>query len=306
MVEESDIRHTAIKLSPRISTNRVEIAMMLLILVVVSLHALADATQLTISRDSEGIYVETDSKHFAMFGQFTNEPGLRIISSDGEVRYNQNSQCVHDWKEIGKINRDTLHSYSQLRDRYLTEKRAPEESPESYTWYDSFSEDQPIKYSVVQLGSAKTRVFSSPYFPNTIAKVITSYFPKLVASYPPIVATFVYYDGTVVMKTMNCLLHNEKNLIDGIMKIDPDYEKVHKFSMNGDRALMKYLNSNPVDAAQFNSEQRYLRLNNDKELKTKGHRKGLGHKTGSNMLLAIDDKINSVLLVNSDVKPIFH
>lgn len=112
---------------------------------------------------------------------------------------------------IKNIDEAALKSYRDVRAKFLSEKRGPEESPESFIWSTTFSEDGKREFSAYRLGGS-TVVYSSEYFPKGLARVIINI--RLVM--------FVHYDGRVVIKNTDCLDTNEKILVDGIKKIDPD------------------------------------------------------------------------------------
>lgn len=214
-------------------------AVILLILVALSFQAIADATQFTFTKIGWKVYAETDPEHFAMFGQVRDQYGLRIVSADKEGHYHLKPDCKYEWKSIDKIDEATLRSYRGVRENYLAEKRGPKESPDSYTWTDSFSSDDKREFSAVRLDS-KTVVYSSGYFPKELARVVIN--GNLIV--------FVHYDGRVVMKTRICTYTNEEILLGGIQKIDPEWKK-SMFSSTGDKPLKKHLKRNPINATPY-------------------------------------------------------
>lgn len=246
-------------IQPEISAAKM--ALMSLILVVLTFHALADATQFTFTKIGGRIYAETDPEHYAMFGQVKKNNAIQIVSANKEGHYRLKPDCDRDWLSIEKIDEATLKAYKRLRDNYLAEKRGPRESPESYTWTDSFSSDDKREFSAVRL-DPNTVVYSSEYFPEGLARVLIS--GNLV--------TFVHYDGRVVIKNMQCLYINERILIDGIEKIDPDWKKTI-FSSTGDKPLKKHLKRNPIDVTPYGSfklEQRFSKTDTVEEVRSLG------------------------------------
>lgn len=225
---------------------------MLLILVAVSLQAIADATQLTFTKIDGNMFVETSPEKFAMFNQIKDEARTRITTFDTQGQYSLSSDCDTEWNKINKIDEKTLSSYREIREKYLAEKRSPAESPQSFTWSVTYSSDQK-EYSVMKL-DANTIVYSSKFFPNKLAKVIIS----------EGVIIFAHYDGTLTMKTINCLFSNEKILMEAIKKIDLNGKKSSIFSSKGEKALRNHLESKPFSERYFNLEQRYAKSFEDK------------------------------------------
>lgn len=113
------------------------------------------------------------------------------------------------------------------------------------------------EFSVVRLDS-NTVAYSSQYFPEELAKVIIS----------GNVIVFAHYDGNVRIKTTECLYNNEKILIDGIKKLDPDWKK-SVLSSTGDKLLRKHLQHNPMYSSpngSFKYEQNFYKTRTPKEL----------------------------------------
>lgn len=221
----------------------------LLILVVLSLTAMADATELMFGKIGGKIYAETDPKHFAMFGQVTDQGGVRIISVDDQDQFYLTSSCESGWKDMRKIGKAVLESYSKVREIYTQEKRGPSESPQSYAWTDSFSSDQ-RRFAAIRL-DPDTIAYSLQYFPEELARMIIS----------GNVVTFVHYDGTVRIKTMKCLFINERILVEGVQQLDPDWKK-SLFSSSGDKDLKRYLKHNGFEQTpdgSFKLEQDFVK-----------------------------------------------
>lgn len=223
-------------------------AVALLILVAVSLHAIADATQLTFSKYKHNIYVETDETHYAMYGPVTDKEtgAIRIITMSPLGKYYLTSDCDSHWTDLKDIKDDLLESYQKTRVNYLKEKRGAAVSPQSYVWSDTYSSDK-REFSAIKVDS-RTTVYSSNVFPSELARVIVS----------GNVIIFAHYDGTLTMKTRNCLYRNEKILLAGIEKMDPDSQKTI-FSSTGEKALRKHLKSNPISETAFDNEQSYMK-----------------------------------------------
>lgn len=215
---------------------------MLVISFVVSLQAIANAIQVTFSRIGADIYVETDPTNYAMFGQIMDESGVKIIRVNKLTQTHLTSRCKTGKTDINQVDEATLRTYKEIRERHLAEKRGPEESPQSYTWSQTF----PInvkEYSVTKLDDI-TFVYSSKYFPGTLSKVIIS----------GQVVVFVHNTGSVTLKTIKCLDANEEKLVEGIKKIDTKKKKLSFLS--GERLLRKHLKSHPIDDF-FIMEQNY-------------------------------------------------
>lgn len=221
-------------------------AFIIAILTAVSLYAMADATQLTFSKIEGKIYVETDPKHFAMFGQVKDKDGIRVISIDEEAQHHLTAKCEIGFKYIGKIDGDTQYKYSQIIENYLKETRRPDESPTSYIWTDTFSNEQ-REFSVVRL-DPETLVYSSRYFPSKLGRVIIS----------GSAVVFVHYDNSIALKTIGCLGPNERILVLGLKKINPATKK-SVLSPTGDKILKRHLKHDPIDEAKFYMEQKFAR-----------------------------------------------
>lgn len=227
-----------------------------LILVVLPLITIADASQLMFGKIEGKIYAETDSDHFAMFGQVTDRDGIRVIAVDHQGQFHLTSKCESGWKDTKKLDKSVLQSYAQIRDVYMQEKRDPSESPRSYTWSDTLSSDQK-GFAAVRL-DPDTIAYSSQYFPEGLARVIIS----------GNVVTFVHYDGKVRIKTTKCLYLNERILVEGIRKLDPDWKK-SLFSSKGDKVLKKHLKYQGFDTSpygSFDSEQDFSKTRTPQEL----------------------------------------
>lgn len=220
------------------------------ILLAVSLHALADATQLTFSKIEGKIYVETDPKHFAMFGQVKDKDGIRAISTDEETQYHLTEKCEIGNTYVDKIDADTRYKYCQVIENHLEETRRPGESPKSYIWTNTFSSEQ-SDYSVVRL-DPETLVYSSQYFPSKLGRVIIS---------GPVVI-FVHYDKSIALKTIGCLDPNERILVRGLNKINPETKK-SVLSATGDKILKKHLKQNSIDEPKFYLEQKFAWTDSD-------------------------------------------
>lgn len=213
---------------------------MLLLLAAASLHELADATRLTISKIDWTFYVETDPEHFATFGmiKYGQEERKGIISVDEKGQYHLTSKCESGWTDIKKVKQATKDAYKETRKNHL--------AFQILTWSDTFSSDQKEEKTVRSNLATDSRMYSSKHFPSKLARVVTS----------GDVAAFVHYDGSVRMKTTKCLGRNEKILIEGLKLIQPDWDK-SLFSPSGNKVLEKYLKQHPIDEASFYREQDY-------------------------------------------------
>lgn len=217
------------------------VATMLLILFFLPLCARAgEVTVLTFSKYAGKIYAATDPKQFALYGQLTD----KILSVNEEGRFYLTPECESSRTKLEDIPEISWHVYDHFRKHFLKEQRGPEQSPKSYTWSDAFEHGQ-RQFSVIRL-DPDTVVYSSRLFPKILARVIIS----------GQVVTFVHFDGTVRMKTLNCLLPNEKILIEGVQKIQPDTKRSF-FAPAGDKVLQKHLKQDPIDETLFNQEQSF-------------------------------------------------
>lgn len=211
----------------------------LIIFVALSFHTLVDATRFTFSRVDWKIYAETDSKHFALFGQVQDMHGTRIVSVDEKGQHYLTSKCETGWEGIEKLDETTLSRYNGIRKYYLV--------PRSFTWSHNISGDEKeFICDKIDEPGYETRVFASTYFPSKLARVLISH--ELI--------TFVHYDGTVRMKTDNCLGPNESILIEGLKKVQIEAKKSFPLS-SPEKALKKHLQRSPFDEGSFNLEQEY-------------------------------------------------
>lgn len=227
----------------------------LAILIALSLNAIVSADEVTFVKSKGRIYVQTDKRHYALFGQVKDNDGIRIIVVNGKIRYYLTSGCktgMHD------LSSQDVNEYFEAGYEYMkVDQKSPMLSnipTDKYSWSDTIS-DERKEFSIVKLDE-ETLVFTSKYFPNGLAKVIMS----------GDVVIFVYPDGQLVMKTMPCLYKNEKRLIDGIKKIDTSGKKYNIFSSNTDKALKIYLKFYPINVDDFSEEQRYNKILTEKEM----------------------------------------
>lgn len=231
---------------------------MITILIMLSLSAVANSTKVTFVKLNGEIYVETGKQHYAMYGPVRDKNGIRIIVVDNDDRYYLTSRCEAGWNSLEG---HKVTDYRWYRVKYLKVNREcpakTQVSSSAYKWSDTFSFDDK-KFSVVHL-SDRAIVYSSSYFPEGLAKVITN----------KDVIVFVYHDGRVVMKTINCLYLNEKILLAAIRKIDTSGKKPSLFSTSGEKAMRNYLKSHPIDESKFESEQRYIKTYTTQELAAK-------------------------------------
>lgn len=231
-----------------------------IILVVLSLHAIADASKLTFSKINGRVYVETDPFNYAMYGQVSDKDGQRIVVVNGDEHSYQTSRCEDEKESLSGIKSQQLDDYRKLRDIYLKEER---ESPaisgvptQSYIWSTLFFYDESMEYSTIRLDD-NTVVYSSRYFPNNLARVIIT--GKLVI--------FIHYDETITMKRIECLFINEEILINGIQTIDVDGKRKHSLiKPKGENALKKYIKNHPIDQDAFQTEQIYIKTYTKQEL----------------------------------------
>lgn len=230
----------------------------LTILILISFQNIAYTIQVKFTKHGGKMFVETDSKHYAMYGQVTDMFGVRVVVVSDNNHYFQTSNCEKKWQDLDSINQEHLKGYKKIREEYSKFK---DESPsisgiptDSYTWSNTFSKEE-REYSEERLDD-NTLVFSSKYFPGNLAKLISS----------GNIVIFVYYDGRVVLKTLDCLYLNEKILIRGINRSLINRSKLSLFSSTGDNALRKYLEKSGINEEKFELEQKFIKTYTSKEL----------------------------------------
>lgn len=180
-------------------------------LIVVSVFAIvvASATELTVSRMGRNVFVETGQENFAMSAQARASTDDKTIAYNGGLYTTQTQDCKLVSGTTEEIDPEKLSIIHEVRIRYSElEKKSTEEiaklvSGSGYTWSTSFSRDQQSDQSATKIDEATT-VYSSPDFPNELAKLVTS----------NDVVGFVYQNGRVSMKATHCLGKNEKILVE--------------------------------------------------------------------------------------------
>lgn len=75
-------------------------------LMIFSSHAIVDAAKLTFATNDGKIYVETDEKHFGLYGQVTDKDGVRIIAVNGNRYHYLTSNCVKQEEDVKDVNKD--------------------------------------------------------------------------------------------------------------------------------------------------------------------------------------------------------
>lgn len=240
------------------------VSSMLTVFVLLSICAasLANAGQLIFSKVGGKIYVETGPKHYAMFGQFRDENGVRIIAVNEGSLYSLTSKCVKSWSPIEEVQRRYLRRYREIRKAFLgVNQWSPEASSlatESYRYSTTLSSDQE-EYSSIKLDD-NTLILSSKYFPSELARVIIS--GKVII--------FVHHDGRVTMKTIDCLYLNEQKLFVGINKLINIIDDDNKLSLNktndDDKTIKEYFEANPINESEFSLEQMYSKTYTNEEL----------------------------------------
>lgn len=221
-----------------------------IILITLSLnHAIANASQLTFVKNNGNIYVETDEKHFAMFGKVKDTDGeVLIVAIDGRNYYSlkPSDNCETNFKILDSVNPD----YGIIRANYLKiDTQCPAISnilTERYSWSTTFMPNEEKAYSMVKLDDS-TLVFSAKSFPKRLARLIIN----------GSVVIFVHYDGHIALKTTKCLNSNEITLLNGIGKIISGGKIAAIFSLNKDNILKKYWQKHPINEQEFNFEQEY-------------------------------------------------
>lgn len=214
--------------------------------VALSFHTIVDATEVTFVKDVDNkIYVETDSEHYAMFGQYKNKHGPVIIAVYGEHTYQLKANCEKEYHPLDEVSKDLLDNYARLRGIYLKDK--------SMAWSNTFSSDK-REFSVVKFKDS-TVIYSSKFFPSKIAKVIIS----------GDVVIFVHYDGHVTMKTVKCLKANERKLFNAIKKIGTEKCNPSCFSLK-DSPMRVYLKVHKLNEEHLYDEQLYLDVWSDEDL----------------------------------------
>lgn len=216
-------------------------------LAALSIQAIANAIQVTLINIKGRIYIETDPEHYAMYGQITDDDGIRIVVLDGNRQKSLTAKCEVERRWLDEINEGHLKAYKGLRDNYFKFVREDPAAANSISWSANLSEDQK-GFSLIKPGG-NVLVFSSAYFPDHLARVIID----------GEVVIFVYFDGRIVMKTMKCLYPYEQILIRGIKRINTSDGMLSRFASKDDQAMVKYLKSHPINVEEFKNEQLYLR-----------------------------------------------
>lgn len=221
------------------------------ILMIFSSHAIVDATKLTFAITDGRIYVETDEKHFGLYGKVTDKDGVQIIVVNSHRHHTLTSDCITKSEFTEDVNKDYLQDYSKMR---MFSLNIHEPSPaiskvptSQYSWSETFSFGE-REFSVTRLDK-DTVVYSSAYFPEVLARVIIS----------GQVVIFVRYDGKITLKFKKCLYPNEKILVDAIKKINLDCGISSCFSPSEDHGLKKYLRTHRINKTDFSDEQDYIR-----------------------------------------------
>lgn len=235
-----------------------------LLVILISCHAIVDAVKLTFTMLGGRIYIETDPEHFAMYGQVKIKNEVTIVAVNENEHTYLTSTCQVEQVKLSRVRKSDLQDYAKIRDVSLAIKNespaiSNTENPD-YTWSQTFSKDEK-DFFVTRLDK-NTVVYSSEYFPWYIARVIIS----------GEVIIFVHNDGTVIMKTKNCLYPDEKNLIKGIKKINTSNGISACFSSRDDKALERHLRAHPIDRNQLSREQRYKRPLTEAELRERAER----------------------------------
>lgn len=235
-------------------------ALTVTILFALSLQVIVDATEVKLVKESGNkIYVETGTQHYAMVGYHKNDDEFPIIVVMGNCHFEISPRCGKTFRELNTLSQTVLNTYNRIKEDCLKERRG---SPvitkmptESYAWSTTFSEEEK-EYSVIKLDD-DTSVISSKYLPSKIAKVIMS----------GDIIIFVYYDGQITMKRINCLASNERILLKGIKKISKTCRRSWCFPSKGEEALKAYLSSQKIDEDDLYTEQQYLRVWTDDDMK---------------------------------------
>lgn len=232
-----------------------EIMIITCFLAVLSIQAIANAIQVTFINVKGRIYVETDSEHYALYGQVTDEEGIRIVVFDGDRQKSLTAKCKVERRWRKEVNEKHIQAYKGIRENYFKFVREDPGEAHSVSWSATLSEDQK-EFSLVKL-SRNVLVYSSAYFPDNLARVIID----------REVVVFVYFDGRIVMKTMKCLYPFEQNLIKGIKKINTGDGMLSRFAAKEDKAMVKYLKSHPINVKEFKDEQLYYKPLTREELR---------------------------------------
>lgn len=227
---------------------------------ILSYHATVDATELTFISNNGRIYVETDEKHFGLYGQVTDKDGLRIIAVNDDRHHYLTSKCFTKQERIEDVSANYLRDYAAVR--YMVLDMIKQPSPAiskiptlDYIWSNTFSRDQ-REFFATRLDK-NTVVYSSGYFPKVLARVIISGQAVI----------FVHYDGNITLKFMKCLYPNEKILIHGIKKINVDGGISSYISPSEDNGLRRYLRNHPISVSNFINEQNYIKPLTKEELR---------------------------------------
>lgn len=229
-------------------------ALKLAILVILfgSIQSLAQAKKLTFTKIGDKYHIETDTKHYALYAKVSSSP-TRTVVIDGNMITLLRSNCEGETVLPSEIKGATRDDYDDIRGYFLKVKAEDpiksKKATQKYSWSGDFHKDDE-EFSLRKLDH-DTVVYSSQLFPSKLARVIIS--ENLIF--------FVHYDGYVMIKEENCLMENERSLIEGIKKIKIDQGKgiTSCFHPTNDQALKKYLKTHPIDGGMFEREQVYVR-----------------------------------------------
>lgn len=225
-------------------------SLILPILISLSLNAIVDANKITFAKVNGRIYIETDEQHYAMFGQVTDNDGVRVVVVNGDTQYQQNSKCLAERTELKEVDPEHLKSYAEIRVNYLRDSRKKinifGNGTGNRRWSANISTDK--SHYLASMIDHNIVAYASPYFPSKLARVIMD----------ADVVMFVHKNGYIAMKTINCLLPNEKILVKGIKKINTGDHLIPRMAPVGDGTLDKYLRKHPIDESKFYTEQEYI------------------------------------------------
>lgn len=215
--------------------------LVILLLSLQTLGGLVNASHLFFQRTNNRFYIQTDSQHFAIYARVQSSP-IRVVSLNGDTITRIESNCKVEKKNARESkNAEILAQYMEIRDDFMYSKVEGKADRQRFT--NTLSEDtNELSGRELNDGGA---IYSSKHFPSKLARVII--YGNL--------NFFVHYDGYVAIKESDCLLKNEKNLIDGLnaMKLTLEHWLFHPPRDDWKR----YLEAHPIDEAIFEREQAY-------------------------------------------------
>lgn len=224
-----------------------------IIVALFSIQTLACAKKFTFTKKSDKFYIETDDQHYAIYAKVPSST-IRTVVINKDMITLLRSNCQGETVALSELKGVSKEAFDDLRSNFLKVTAADpitlKTLSDEYTWSGAFQNQGSDGFSLRKLDS-DTIVYSSDRFPTRLARVIIS--RNLIF--------FVHYDG-VLTKEENCLMENERGLIEGVRRIKTEQSKgvTSLFHSSKDNGLKKYLQAHPISNQMFGwFEQEYPR-----------------------------------------------